>query len=79
MKEKNERYMLSLDYYRAYYNDSSVIVKMADKIDVLSKIQSYPPILLRIVDFIGKNQCHVKETPIFIFSYPMTRIVYTVV
>ena len=41
------------------------------------KIQCYPPILLRIVDFIGKHQCHVKETPISIFSYPMTRIVYT--
>ena len=34
MIEKNERYMLSLDYYRAYYNDSNVIFKMSGKIDV---------------------------------------------
>ena len=37
LREKNERFGLRLDYYRAFYNDSNLIVKMGEKIDVLTK------------------------------------------
>ena len=38
LREKNERFGLSLDYYGAFYNDTNLIVKMGvQKIDALTK------------------------------------------